>query len=233
MKTLILGDIHGHDSWKENIEKEKPDKIVFLGDYFDCYDKISPKEQVNNFNEICKLKEQRENDVILCFGNHDWCNYSSYGSPCSGFNIVTKQLLGSTIDALIKNKMLLPIYINDNIIFSHAGVSNIWLEEVYEANIADLEGGFDLEKIKTLDFNWNYGYNGYGDTVSQSPIWIRPNSLLKSKVEGYAQVVGHTPISKVYNEDNIWFCDSLPNSYLIIENDKFIVKTVNKNEEKK
>lgn len=58
MKILVLGDIHGHDSWKEAIKRESPDKIVFLGDYFDCFAKITPKEQVKNFKEILALKEE-------------------------------------------------------------------------------------------------------------------------------------------------------------------------------
>ena len=32
MKIIILGDIHGRTIWKQIIEKENPDKIIFLGD---------------------------------------------------------------------------------------------------------------------------------------------------------------------------------------------------------
>jgi predicted phosphodiesterase len=38
MKTLIIPDIHGKSVWKQMIEVESPDRIVFLGDYFDSFD---------------------------------------------------------------------------------------------------------------------------------------------------------------------------------------------------
>ena len=38
MKTLLLGDIHGRNIWKEIIKKETPDRVVFIGDYFDSFD---------------------------------------------------------------------------------------------------------------------------------------------------------------------------------------------------
>lgn len=225
MKIVIIGDIHGHDSWKDIVKKEEADKIIFLGDYFDCYDKISPEEQLNNFNEICKLKnKRREGEVIILLGNHDFENYTSFGCMCSGFNPKTKKLIGSTLDTLIAHKIVLPLYIYDDIIFSHAGVSNTWLNKIYKASIVDLEGGFDLEKLRTLTFNFYAGYNGYGDTVSQSPLWIRPTSLSTDRVESYTQVVGHTGTENIKEGEGIWFCDTLPREYLIIENNKFIIK---------
>lgn len=33
MKTVIVGDIHGRTIWKDILEKEQPDRVVFLGDY--------------------------------------------------------------------------------------------------------------------------------------------------------------------------------------------------------
>jgi metallophosphoesterase superfamily enzyme len=44
MKTVFIGDVHGRDVWKNIIEVEKPNRVVFIGDYFDSFD-ISPAEQ--------------------------------------------------------------------------------------------------------------------------------------------------------------------------------------------
>jgi len=39
MKTIILGDTHGRDLWKQIVEIENDaDRIIFLGDYFDSFD---------------------------------------------------------------------------------------------------------------------------------------------------------------------------------------------------
>lgn len=40
MKILILGDIHGRTIWKQIIENENPDKIIFLGDYVSTHEDI-------------------------------------------------------------------------------------------------------------------------------------------------------------------------------------------------
>ena len=59
MKTIMIGDIHGRDTWKQIIAQE-PDahRIVFLGDYFDSFD-IKGVEQLYNFNEIIKFKTKK------------------------------------------------------------------------------------------------------------------------------------------------------------------------------
>ena len=70
-KIVVIGDIHGRDTWKEIIAKEEPfDKVVFLGDYFDSY-YISFKNQFINYNEIIKYKDDNKDKVITLFGNHE------------------------------------------------------------------------------------------------------------------------------------------------------------------
>ena len=38
MKTVFIGDIYGRHTWKLIVEKEQPDHVVFMGDYFDSFD---------------------------------------------------------------------------------------------------------------------------------------------------------------------------------------------------
>ena len=38
MKTILIGDIHGRSIWKRIVADEKPDRVVFIGDYFDSFD---------------------------------------------------------------------------------------------------------------------------------------------------------------------------------------------------
>ena len=35
MKLVALGDTHGTPYWKDIVSVEKPDVVVFIGDYFD------------------------------------------------------------------------------------------------------------------------------------------------------------------------------------------------------
>ena len=71
MKITAIGDIHGRNIWKDIVEKESDsDKIVFVGDYVDTYDNISPGQQVKNFEEILEFKKTNPNKVTLLLGNH-------------------------------------------------------------------------------------------------------------------------------------------------------------------
>ena len=47
-KTIIIGDVHGRDQWKQIVAQEKDaDTVIFLGDYFDSFN-ISAVEQMHN-----------------------------------------------------------------------------------------------------------------------------------------------------------------------------------------
>ena len=41
MEVLGVGDVHGRRIWKNIIEKESRDKVIFLGDYVCTHDNIS------------------------------------------------------------------------------------------------------------------------------------------------------------------------------------------------
>ncbi len=46
MKIVCLGDIHGRSIWKEIAKKEANfDKFIFLADYFDSREGITPEDQ--------------------------------------------------------------------------------------------------------------------------------------------------------------------------------------------
>ena len=71
MKVLIFGDIHGRLCWYNIIEKESPDKIVFLGDYVSTHEDISEDQQCSNLEDILNYKEANPDKVILLRGNHE------------------------------------------------------------------------------------------------------------------------------------------------------------------
>ena len=62
MKIVVVGDIHGHNSWKKILETEEAwNKVIFLGDYVDSFT-VSSKEQRDNF---LKYNEQLVKDYYM------------------------------------------------------------------------------------------------------------------------------------------------------------------------
>ena len=229
MKTLALGDIHGKTIWKDIIKKENPDKVIFLGDYVTMHDDISSEKQIANLEEILDYKEANSSKVILLRGNHDGQHLGYSWAECSGLD---RTVLEYMSEETFKERFLSLtqwVYIDKelNTIFSHAGVSRVWMESV-NCDIEDLN---TLIPSELFGFTPDSLFDCYGDSVTQPPTWIRPRALCKCNISGYDQVVGHTPVThgivnirKATKENrNIWLCDALGLSkYLLIENGTFI-----------
>ena len=230
MKTIFLGDTHGRSLWKDIIAKESPDRVVFIGDYFDSFD-IGGAEQMFNFKEIIAFKESNQCEVILLIGNHDY-HYYPGGETYSGYQHgaapAIKQLLEEN-----KHHMQM-CYQLDNILCSHAGIGHNWLveQEKYESgSIADFVN--DIWNYKPNRFMF-YGFDPYGDNKTQTPIWIRPTSLLSGNKDtflktDYIQIAGHTQVRKIDIEGKAtggryYFIDAIEiGQYLIYENNQFIL----------
>lgn len=75
-KILVLGDTHGRTIWKFIIDKEAPDKVVFLGDYVTTHEGISAGIQLNNLEDILTFKEDFPDKIILLRGNHKITNFN-------------------------------------------------------------------------------------------------------------------------------------------------------------
>lgn len=228
MKTIFLGDTHGRSLWKDIIAKETPDRVVFIGDYFDSFD-IGGAEQQYNFKEIIAFKESGQCEVILLIGNHDY-HYYPGGETYSGYQhgaaVAIKQLLEEN------NHHMQMCYQLDNILCSHAGIGHNWLveQEKYESgSIADFVN--DIWNYKPNRFMF-YGFDPYGDNKTQTPIWIRPKSLLAGNKEtflkkDYIQIAGHTQVNKIDIEGKAtggryYFIDAIEvGQYLVYEDNEF------------
>ena len=198
MKTIFLGDTHGRSLWKDIIAKETPDRVVFIGDYFDSFD-IGSAEQQFNFKEIIAFKESAQYEVIMLIGNHDY-HYYPGGETYSGYQHGAAPAIRQLLE---ENKHHLQMcYQLDNILCSHACIGNNWLveQEKYESgSIADFVN--DIWNYKPIRFMF-YGFDPYGDNKTQTPIWIRPASLLSGNRDtflktDYIQIAGHTQVHKI------------------------------------
>lgn len=221
MRILVIGDIHGHKSWDKIVSNEDYDKVIFLGDYFDNYKNTLGKEQVANFKEILALKSATPDKVELLYGNHDHSYLNK--EKCSGYKWQNQLIYEEVLKEAKDKDYLKPVLVLDDIIYSHAGVSSYWLKEVAKLEKPE-DITFDTVPLTLFDFNTITGYNVFGDTPSQSPIWIRPLSLIQYKIEGYRQIVGHTQMKRTVNRDGIWFNDMMPSYYIIVEDGEIIFK---------
>lgn len=238
MKYLVIGDIHGKTVWKNIIGKESPDKVIFLGDYVSTHGLESTEQQVTNLNDILNYKINNSDTVILLRGNHDIQHIGYSWAGCSGWD----QRLHDMMQCRVNDYLNLTqwVYIDDDLktIFSHAGVSTMWMEQIakidsiYEINDLAPSEIFGFTPCKMSDY--------YGTSPTQPPTWIRPQTLVDYMPEGITQVVGHTPIKKIcnvgqeyrenYNIDcpDLWCCDALnEEQYLVIEDGLFIPKKLN------
>ena len=241
MKTIIIGDTHGRSTWKDIVAQEQADRVIFIGDYFDSFD-IESAEQQFNFKEIIEYKEKSECEVILLIGNHDF-HYYPGGETYSGYQRGAAPAIRQLLE---ENKHHLQMcYQLDNILFTHAGIGYDWLthQNKYEPGV---DPGTIADFVNAI---WEYqpnrfmfcGIDQYGNTKTQTPIWIRPQALIAGNrdtflKEEYIQVVGHTQVRKIDIEGKAtggryYFIDILDdlNQFLIYEDGEFKVGEV-KNE---
>ncbi len=227
-KIIVLGDIHGRTVWKDIIDKEQPNQVIFLGDYVSTHECISESDQVSNLLEILHFKDLYP-ETILLRGNHDLQHLGYYWAECSGYFARVAELMVDLKEEFLAKTQW--IHIMGNTIFSHAGISTKWLE----SNRLTLDGINSLEPSERFGFSSSNPRDIYGTSPEQPPTWIRPTTLVDVMIPGYDQVVGHTPVERCYNvkdssdiPHNLWLCDALGNgSYLVIENNEFYENKLN------
>ena len=238
MKTVIIGDIHGHDSWKQVVAQEQDaDRFIFVGDYFDSFT-VSGVVQIHNFKEIVEFKTTTDKEVIMLIGNHDYHYFPEIGdSNTSGY----QSTLAPSIKQVVgENKQHLQLaYQFDDILVTHAGVSSEWLDDTITMwdvpNLAMyLNDLFTYQPTKVAYRSFKYyDYEnnqaqlagGFGAETFQGPLWIRPQALMKANYDTLRtqirQVVGHTTRKQIDIEGKstggrYYFIDTLPREYLIV-----------------
>lgn len=230
MKTVFIGDIHGRSDWKLIVHLEQPDCVVFIGDYFDSFD-ISGAEQIHNFKEIIEYKKSSKSEVIMLIGNHDYHYFPWIGrQKTTGYQSGIAMQIGQLLEE--NQHHLQMCYEMNNILCSHAGIGHDWL--VYQngyssGSIAEFVN--DLWKYKPKVFAF-YGVDSYGDNTTQTPIWIRPRSLMSGNKDtflkkDYIQIVGHTGVNQIdikgkATGGRYYFIDALDaGEYLVLTDDTF------------
>ncbi len=227
MRVLVINDIHGRTIWEDIVAKESEnvDIIVFDGDYFDTHENYSVDNIISNWMNIHKYQQSNDKVLLLC-GNHDYHLFDGINEKYESLNIwqATKFGLGLTVLNNVIENICYQVPDTD-ILISHAGVSPKFLEN----HGLDKNGDIALQ-LNTLfkedpgqfSFMVNGRFDNYGDEPTQSPIWIRPASLMSACQHfPYRQIVGHTTQKQILNVNNkYYFADCLGTSkeYIIIVN---------------
>lgn len=231
MRIIVLGDTHGRDDWKRIVEKEKDaDKRIFIGDYWDSL--VVPfYAQHDNYLDLVEHKKTHPEDILL-FGNHDYHYHPAITERFSGYQAESRQAISILLNEALNQDLFKMCHKEGDILFSHAGVTSTWLQHMGLTESPHIDEAVnDLFKYKPLSFQF-YGYDPYGDDITQSPIWVRPRSLIMDGVPGWRQVVGHTRMTSINIEPvtkRFAFIDALEENsgqYLIINDGVFEVASV-------
>lgn len=148
MRTITISDLHGKDVW-QNIDPEKYDKIIFLGDYVDapykCWNDIHIKDKnfynlidsvngktngeiLNNLSNLILFKKRYKSKVELLVGNHD----IQYILRSRNFNLFSKCRASGYRKSISDNLSLLfnqnfnsfkICFQLGNFLWSHAGIT--------------------------------------------------------------------------------------------------------------
>ena len=207
MRVFVIPDIHLKiymlKKADQLIQEGEYDRIVFLGDIVDDWDKQGEvKLYQETFEAIYEFIKKYRDKVFFCKGNHD----ISYvlGKEESGFS---KYARGICIEGAQEIERLLPeghykfVFRVENVLFSHAGLTYEFLQKndlFDEENIDKI-----IEHIETLPSGrlWDQA----------SPIWVRLQNGYKHMTpypEGMLQVVGHTPVKYPYIYNGVLSVDT-------------------------
>jgi hypothetical protein len=236
MKIIAVGDVHGTDLWKKVAEAETDfDKFIFIGDYFDNFPPHTGDSICANFREILEFQKTHGDKVVMLVGNHDFHYMGLTKGRFSGYD----EQVAERAKELLDKAPLQVCYQQDNVLFSHAGVSTAWLKLVFGLEKETVDIDYINERFWCEPQYFNFiirgGCDPSGDDPHQGPLWIRPDSLKQHMPMGLVQVVGHTHMKQITLAESSAGLPQLilidaPNSgeYLIIENGEIKPKKLKK-----
>lgn len=227
MKRIIIGDPHGRWGYVKQIyDKEQPDEVIILGDYFDSFD-IDVYTQRDCYENIINLRKEHlkmhKGRFVMLIGNHDMHYMDEKFGRCSGWNALSASVAGYPLCRDWNKEILQICYIDEvnKTIYSHAGVSMDWFNSWIKSKSL---GDINTIEVRAFGFTYKNGGDCYGSSTYNSPLWLRPEGLMKSMYvdnDGvvWSQVFGHTepdtPIHWQSNGADFYGIDCIYKHYLI------------------
>jgi hypothetical protein len=200
MKVLVIPDIHlkgwVFDRAEEILRSGMADCAVCLMDIPDDWDKgMNIKLYSETFDRAIKFAKAFP-DTLWCYGNHDisypWGVLETGYSPYAENTVIFKL---NELTAVIQDPTLLKfIHRIDNVIFSHGGLIEDYVRGINEELLdADIDEVLTAVNESPRRYLWN----------DDSPLWHRPQHRKTEafRRDTYTQVVGHTPVDHIYEEN--------------------------------
>ena len=200
MRIAVIGDLHGKNCWKKLIEGrfDNFDKIVFMGDYSDdSWITFTDEEIVDNLKDVIEFKKNHDDKVILLIGNHDFQYIVGYPTASRYRKSYAEEMheIFNKNDDIFKT-----IYIENNYIFTHAGITNGWIEYIknkYDIKDINIDNVYDIVNIVYNNDKDDCNIASYrrgGGSKFAGILWADVGDLSEDAWIGYNQVVGHNRV---------------------------------------
>lgn len=208
-RLTIIPDIHGRRFWNQPAWAlaEDSEFTIFLGDYMDPYEdeEITPDDVISNFKDIIEFKSIWQWKAILLIGNHDYQYLHNVAWSRYNFDKYQRYITA------VKDEFQIAFQY-DNYLFTHAGVSKLFLQEHLENYNVGESWGSRLNSLyeatpKVFE-KYSFYRGGWGDYGS--PIWMDIRECVtydetgKEVIDtdklgdGTVQIFGHTMLTKPY-----------------------------------
>lgn len=199
--TLVFPDLHQPeqaviDKMEKIVADEKPDKTVFLGDYFDQFG-----DTAGDARRTAEWLKQSLSDSkrIHLIGNHD----ASYLWPgpatvCPGYTDEKRSVIEDVLGRDAADKFQFHTWV-DGWLLTHAGLASCWLPEAI--SLADIPAWLAVEEraakaafaIGQPHWFSAIGQRRGGHSPAGGLVWCDWRELEIFHVPGLRQLVGHTP----------------------------------------
>jgi len=202
MKVLVIPDIH-LKSWifdgaEAILKAGKADRAVCLMDMPDDWDMEFQIERYKETFDRAIAFAASYPDTLWCYGNHD-VSYP-WGRLETGYSLYAERTVMTKLKEL-ENSLQDSSQINimhriDNVLFSHGGLTVDFLKCLnVDLLNADIDDVIAAVNDASHDYLWN----------DESPLWLRPQNKDREtfRADVYKQVVGHTPVERIYEKDGI------------------------------
>ena len=202
MRVLVIPDIHLKtwifDRAESILKAGKADRAVCLMDMPDDWNMEFQTEKYRETFDRAIDFAKKFPDTLWCYGNHD-VSYP-WGQLETGYSPYAERTVMSKLEEL-ENSLQDPSQIAimqriGNVLFSHGGLTVDflrWLDkELPEA---------DIDEVVAAVNNASQNYLWH----DESPLWLRPQNRTVNafRNDTYTQVVGHTPVEKIFEKDGI------------------------------
>jgi hypothetical protein len=135
-----------------------------------------------------------------------------------------KKEVSKLIHKAIDEGLIQICFVYDKFLFSHAGITKIWFKKniFYKKNLEEAINEKFIKHPDVFRFTAGKKHDQFGNEACQTPIWVRPPSLRKDKLDGFIHVVGHTELYNLEIGEGVILIDCLGTSgeYLQIKDGK-------------